>query len=70
LTEKIAVESMGLDDSQAKQLVIFVYKFKNILELDFDVDPLASMLLRKVFYETEKVDETILQDAQEQLNLN
>ena len=60
MTTKQAVDSMGLDSHQAKQLVTFVLKFKNIFEIDFYVDPLASMLLRKVFYETESVDETIL----------
>ena len=56
---------MGLDSSQAKQLVTFVLRFKNIFEIDFYVDPLASMLLRRVFYETETVDEAILNDIQE-----
>ena len=62
LTQKNAVASMGLDSTQAKQLVTFVLKFKNIFELDFYVDPLASMLLRRVFFETETVDEAILKD--------
>ena len=70
LTEKHAVEAMGLDPNQAKQLVTFVLKFKNIFELDFYVDPLASMLLRKVFFETETVDEKLLEDIQTQLNRN
>ena len=48
----------------------FVLKFKNIFEIDFYVDPLASMLLRKVFYETETVNETVLQDIQAQLDRN
>lgn len=63
LTQKEAFESLGLDSKQAKQLVIFIHKFKNIFELDFYVDPLASMLLRKVFFETEKVDESVLLQA-------
>ena len=54
---------MGLDAHQAKQLVTFVLKFKNIFELDFYVDPLASMLLRQVFFETESVDSAILKDV-------
>lgn len=70
LTTKKAVDSMGLDSYQAKQLVTFVLKFKNIFEIDFYVDPLASMLLRKVFYETETVDDTVLQDIQAQLDRN
>ena len=61
---------MGLDSEQAKLLVTFVLKFKNIFELDFYVDPLASMLLRKVFFETEKVDTALLRDIEEQLNRN
>lgn len=56
---------MGLDAAQAKLLVIFVLKFKNIFELDYYVDPLASMLLRKVFFETEKVDSALLKDIEE-----
>ena len=63
LTSKKAVDSMGLDAHQAKQLVTFVLKFKNIFELDFYVDPLASMLLRQVFFETESVDSAILKDV-------
>ena len=70
LTTKKAVDSMGLDSYQAKQLVTFVLKFKNIFEIDFYVDPLASMLLRKVFYETETVDDSVLQDIQAQLDRN
>lgn len=45
-------------------------KFKNIFEIDFYVDPLASMLLRKVFFETESVDEALLKDIHEQLQRN
>jgi len=47
-----------------------VLKFKNIFEIDFYVDPLASNLLRKVFFETEKVDEIILQNIKEKLAKN
>ena len=70
LTTKQAVDSMGLDQQQAEQLVTFVLKFKNIFEIDFYVDPLASMLLRKVFFESELVDAAILKDVQEQLQRN
>lgn len=65
LTQKTSVKSMGLDSVQAKLLVTFVLKFKNIFELDYYVDPLASMLLRKIFFETEKVDSSLLKDIEE-----
>ena len=60
LTNKKVVVNMGMDSAQAKQLVTFILKFKNIFEIDFYVDPLASMLLRKIYYETEKIDESLL----------
>ena len=52
------------------QLITFVLKFKNIFEIDFQTDPLASMLLRRVFCETEKLDQTALEQTQKQLEDN
>ena len=54
---------MGLDPNQIFNLISFILKFKNIFEIDFQTDTLASMLLRKVFCETEKIDEEKLQKA-------
>ncbi len=51
-------------------LVTFVLKMKNIFEIDFYVDPLASMLLRKVYLDTEKVEDAILEDVSAQLRRN
>ena len=70
LTNKKVVNNMGLDSVQAKQLVTFILKFKNIFEIDFYVDPLASMILRKIYFETEKIDVSLLNEIQEQLNKN
>jgi len=58
---------MGIDTSQVKELVIFVLKFKNIFELDFYADPLANQLLRKVFYETEKINEDLVSEIMAKL---
>ena len=70
MAEKYSTDAMGLDTAQANELVTFVLKFKNIFEIDFYVDPLASNLLRKVFLETEKVDEAIFTNIQEKLARN
>ena len=49
---------------------MLVHKFKNIFDLEFYADPLASMLLRKVFFETEKVADKIVERAQGDLEKN
>lgn len=46
------------------QLVRFILKFRNIFEIDFQTDSLSSMLLRKVFCETEKLDQEALANAE------
>jgi hypothetical protein len=35
----------------------FVLKFKNIFTIEFDVDPLADLLLRRVYLDTEQIAE-------------
>lgn len=64
LASRKAMTAMGLDHIvQVRELVTFILKFKNIFELDFYADPLASQLLRRVFYETEAVDAAIVEDV-------
>ena len=63
LQRKSAGRILGLEPEQVYQLVTFILKFKNIFEIDFQTDPLASMLLRRVFCETEKLDEEELEKA-------
>ena len=58
---------MGIDNAQAKSLISFILKFKNIFELDFYADPLANQLLRKVFYETEKVNQDFMEELMARL---
>ena len=67
LQKKSSLEVLGLDTTQTFNLISFILKFKNIFEIDFQTDTLASMLLRKVFCETEKIDEEQLQKAEAQL---
>ena len=52
------------------QLITFTLKFRNIFEIDFQTDPLASMLLRRVFCETEKLDQEALEQTKKQLTEN
>lgn len=68
LASRKAMKAMGLDQvAQVSQLVAFILKFKNIFELDFYADPLASQLLRRVFYETENVDKAALEETMTRL---
>ena len=50
-------------------LIKFVLRFKNIFTIDFYADPLASMLLRKVFCDTEKVEQKHLDAIQKTLTM-
>lgn len=50
------------------ELIAFVLRFKTIFEKDFYADPLASMLLRKVFVESEKVDQHVLERAEKEID--
>lgn len=43
-------------------------RFKTIFEKDFYADSLASMLLRKIFVESEKVDTHVLERAGKEID--
>ncbi len=48
--------TFGFNKAELLELITFVLRFKTIFEKDFYADSLASMLLRKIFVESEKFD--------------
>ena len=60
----------GLNKSDLLNLITFVLRFKTIFEKDFYADSLASMLLRKIFVESEKFDQHVLERAEKEIDYN
>jgi len=44
---------LGLDYKGVHDIILFIKKFKAIYKKEFFSDPLASFLLRELYYETE-----------------
>ena len=63
LLQSRAVITFGMQKAEILDLISFVLRFKNIFEKDFYADPLASILLRKIFAESEKVEKNRLEQA-------
>jgi hypothetical protein len=70
LLQSRAMFTFGLPKSDILSLISFILRFKNIFEKDFYADPLASMLLRKIFVESEKVDSHRLEEAEKEIRYN
>eukprot|EP00347_Sterkiella_histriomuscorum_P004436 403360465 len=49
-------DKLGLDDDQKREYIEFAKRFKQLYKKEFFSDDLTSILLRKVFFETEEVE--------------
>ena len=60
--------TFGFNKAELLELITFVLRFKTIFEKDFYADSLASMLLRKIFVESEKFDQHVLERAEKEID--
>ncbi|CDW90006.1 wd-40 repeat-containing protein [Stylonychia lemnae] len=49
-------EKLGLSDDQKRDYMLFSKRFKQLYKKDFFSDNLTTILLRKIFYETEEIE--------------
>lgn len=60
----------GLSKTDLLNLITFILRFKTIFEKDFYADSLASILLRKIFVESEKIDNHYIERAEKEIDYN
>lgn len=67
LVQERAMFTFGLGKQDTLDLISFILRFQNVFEKDFYADTLASMLLRKIFIQSEKVELSTLDSAAKEI---